>query len=96
MARWTPDPTFYPSARQAMRAPRERLAYAVTLNTGTNGAQRPDALCVLDVAPDSPAYGQVVGRVEMPHVGDELHHFGWNACSATLCPSSAHPHVERR
>jgi methanethiol oxidase len=34
--------------------------------------------------------------VEMPNVGDELHHFGWNACSATLCPSSAHPHVERR
>ena len=32
----------------------------------------------------------------MPNAGDELHHFGWNACSAALCPSSPHPHVERR
>jgi 56kDa selenium binding protein (SBP56) len=28
--------------------------------------------------------------------GDELHHFGWNACSACLCPHAPHPHVERR
>ena len=32
----------------------------------------------------------------MPNVGDELHHFGWNACSSALCPWMAHPHVERR
>jgi selenium-binding protein 1 len=32
----------------------------------------------------------------MPNVGDELHHFGWNACSSALCPWAAHPHVERR
>ena len=32
----------------------------------------------------------------MPNAGDELHHFGWNACSAALCPSAPHPHVERR
>jgi selenium-binding protein 1 len=32
----------------------------------------------------------------MPNVGDELHHFGWNACSACLCPYAPHPHVERR
>jgi methanethiol oxidase len=96
MARWTPDPTFYASPRDAMRAPRERLAYTCTLNTGTDGERRPDALCALDVDPQSATYGQVVGRVEMPHVGDELHHFGWNACSATLCPSAAYPHVERR
>jgi hypothetical protein len=43
MARLTPDPTFYPSARQAMQAPREQLAYVVTLNTGANGQTRPDA-----------------------------------------------------
>jgi selenium-binding protein 1 len=96
MARLTPDPTFYPSARAAMAAPREHLAYVATLNTASNGQQRPDAICVLDLERRSSTYGQVVGRVEMPNVGDELHHFGWNACSATLCPSSAHPHVERR
>ena len=32
----------------------------------------------------------------MPNVGDELHHFGWNACSSALCPWAPHPHVERR
>ena len=32
----------------------------------------------------------------MPNAGDELHHFGWNACSAALCPYAPHPHVERR
>ena len=32
----------------------------------------------------------------MPGAGDELHHFGWNACSSCLCPYSPHPHMERR
>src|SRR5438552_11163634 len=94
MATWRPDPSVYPSPRLAMQAPREQLAYVATINPSGDG--RPDALCVLDVAPDSPTYSQVVGRVEMPQAGDELHHFGWNACSATLCPYAPHPHVERR
>jgi selenium-binding protein 1 len=89
-----PDPTFYPSPRMAMRAPPEELAFVVTLNPNADG--KPDALCVLDVNPESSGYGQVVGRVEMPNAGDELHHFGWNACSASLCPYAPHPHVERR
>jgi selenium-binding protein 1 len=94
MARVTPDPTFYPSPGAAMQAPHEQLAYVVTLNPIGDGA--PDALCVLDVEPGSPTYGQVVGRVDMPNPGDELHHFGWNACSSALCPYAPHPHVERR
>jgi selenium-binding protein 1 len=97
MAHWTPDPTVSASPREAMRAPRERLAYTtVTLNTGAAGARSPDALCALDVDPGSATYGDVVGRVEMPHVGDELHDFGWNACSAALCPAAARHHMERR
>jgi hypothetical protein len=32
----------------------------------------------------------------MPETGDELHHFGWNVCSAALCPYAPHPHLERR
>jgi len=91
---WRPDPSFYPSPRMAMQAPAEKLAYVVTLNPESNG--KPDALCVLDVDPASGSYGQVVGRLDMPNVGDELHHFGWNACSASLCPYAPHPHVERR
>ena len=94
MARWQPDPTFYPTARAAMDGPAEQLAYVVTLNTSGNG--RPDAMCVLDVEAGSSTRGQVIGRVEMPQAGDELHHFGWSACSSALCPNAPHPHIERR
>ena len=57
---------------------------------------KPDALAVVDLEPGSRTYGQMVGRVDMPNPGDELHHFGWNACSSCLCPYSPHPHMERR
>ena len=91
-----PDPTFYPSPAIAAEAPPEELAYVVTLNVGSNGDRRPDALAVVDVKPGSGTYGTQVGRLDMPHVGDELHHFGWNACSSALCPWAPHPHIERR
>jgi methanethiol oxidase len=94
MAQWKPDPTFYPSPRLAMEAPPERLAYAVAFNPNNDG--RPDRLTVIDVDSDSPTYSQFLGKVEMPQAGDELHHFGWNACSSALCPYAPHPHVERR
>jgi selenium-binding protein 1 len=97
MTTWRPDPTFYPSPRAAMDAPREQLAYIATLNPASlDGDRRPDALLVADVNPQSSSYGQLVGRMDMPQAGDELHHFGWNACSAALCPYAPHPHVERR
>ena len=96
MARLTPDPTFYASPSDAASAPVETHAYVVALNTGTNGDRAPDALTVLDLEAGSPTYGQLVGRLDMPNVGDELHHFGWNACSSALCPWAPHPHVERR
>jgi selenium-binding protein 1 len=92
---WKPDQTFYPSPKMAMSAPREKLAYVVVLNPKSNGGSRPDALAVMDVDPDSSTYLDVVGRVDFG-VGDEVHHFGWNACSAALCPYAPHPHVERR
>jgi len=37
-----------------------------------------------------------VHTVELSAVGDELHHFGWNACSSMLCPTNGHPFTERR
>jgi methanethiol oxidase len=88
-----PDPTFYPSPRQAMQAAPERYGYVAYLNVG-NG--KPDGLAVVDLDASSPTFSQIINRVELPNVGDELHHFGWNACSSALCPSSAHPHLERR
>ncbi|HEY8476463.1 MAG TPA: selenium-binding protein SBP56-related protein [Chloroflexota bacterium] len=89
---FTPDPTFFPSPRLAAQAPPEALAYVAGFN---RVQQRPDFIAVVDVNPDSATYSQVVGRVDLPYVGDELHHFGWNACSSALCPY-ARPHLERR
>ena len=94
MARWTPDPSFYPSPKLAMEAPEETLAYDALLEP--DQTSRPDALGVIDLERGSDTYGQIVNTVEMAAPGDELHHFGWNACSAALCPSAPRPHVERR
>lgn len=94
MPTWRPDPTFYPSPKMAMQAQPEKVAFVVMLNGNGNG--RHDALGVVDIDPESTAYGNIVGQVDMPNAGDELHHFGWNACSACLCPHAPHPHVERR
>ncbi len=94
MAIWRPDPTFYPSPRMATKAPPETLAYVVRINPHGNG--QADAMCVVDVDPQSSTFGTIVGVTEMPYTGGELHHFGWNACSSMLCPNAPHPHVERR
>ncbi len=92
--RLQPDPTFYPSPRMAMQAPKERVAFVAGLSV--HPTENPDALFVVDVDPQSTSYGRIVGQVTMPNKGDELHHFGWNACSSALCPYAPHPHVERR
>src|SRR4029079_10412147 len=93
MPRLIPDQSFYASPANAMAAPREQLAYVAMLNPDPS---RPDAIGVVDLDPDQPSYGQLVNRLDMPGNGDELHHFGWNACSSCLCPSSPHRHMERR
>ena len=80
MVQWKPDPTFYPSPRMAMQAPAETLAYVAVFNPNKNG--KPDAMTIVDLAPNSSTYGTMVGKVDMPNAGDELHHFGWNACSS--------------
>jgi methanethiol oxidase len=91
---WKPDPTFYPSPRMAMEAPAEELAYVALLATGDNG--KVDALGVVDTDTSSRSYGRMVGRVDLPNGGNELHHFGWNACSAHLCGHAPSAHTERR
>jgi methanethiol oxidase len=78
----------------AMQAEREKLAYVAMLNPKNDGS--PDSMAVVDLDPASKKYGSVVSQVNMPNAGDELHHFGWNACSSCLCPASPHPHMERR
>jgi methanethiol oxidase len=87
------DPTFYRSPRDAAAAPAEKLAYLATFS---RPATAPDALAVVDVDPESPSYASVIGFTELPNTGDELHHFGWNACSSALCPTGDHTHGDRR
>jgi selenium-binding protein 1 len=57
MTLFKPDQTFYPSPMMACKAPAERLGYVATLNYGRN--DRPDAISVVDLDPDSPKYSQV-------------------------------------
>src|SRR5688572_13611632 len=71
----------YASPKDAMNAPAEKLAYVVCTYVGTE-RDKPDYLAVIDVDPKSKTYLQVVSRVKMPNVGDELHHYGWNACGS--------------
>ncbi len=71
----------YATPLDAMSAPREKILYVTALYTGT-GIHEPDYLATVDVDPASPTYSQVIHRLPMPNVGDELHHFGWNACSS--------------
>ena len=71
----------YASPSDAIAAPTEKLLYTVALYTGT-GIQKPDYLATIDADPESPTYSQVIHRLEMPGIGDELHHTGWNACSS--------------
>lgn len=93
LERLRPDPTFHPSPRLAMEAPRETLGYTALLSPDRS---RPDAIAVVDLDPGSKTYSQVIHRLDMPHAGDEFHHFGWNACSSALAPIGGHAFWRRR
>jgi selenium-binding protein 1 len=76
------DPTFYRSPGTAVAAAPEQLAYVAAFDpTG----QQNDAIAVVDCDQSSATYAEVVGWAELPTAGNELHHFGWNACSSALC-----------
>jgi methanethiol oxidase len=92
----TTDPTFYRSPGEAIAAPAERLAYVAAFDPV---GRANDAMTVVDCDPGSASYGQVVGWSELPTAGNELHHFGWNACSSALCHPGHGDHgtpLERR
>ncbi|KST63657.1 selenium-binding family protein [Mastigocoleus testarum] len=71
----------YASPKDAMEGEAEKILYTVAIYAET-GIEEPDYLAVIDVDPLSPTYSQVIYRLSMPYIGDELHHFGWNACSS--------------
>src|SRR3954463_7013084 len=84
------DPTFYRSPRAAVAASPEQLAYVVAFDPA---GQAKDALAVVACDSGSTTFGQVVGWSELPTAGNELHHFGWNACSSALCHSGHGDHA---
>jgi methanethiol oxidase len=75
------DTPGFASPKEAMKAPREKLLFVACTYANT-GIEKPDYLAVVDADPDSKTYSQVVHRLKLPEVGDELHHFGWNICAA--------------
>ncbi len=75
------DERIFASPAEARKSPPEKLAY-VTATYANTAAGKPDYLATIDVDPDSKTYSQVIHRLPMPNVGDELHHFGWNACAS--------------
>lgn len=69
----------YATPEDAIHGPRETLLYVPAI---VPEQDRPDYLCTVDADPTSSSYSQVIHRLPMPNVGDELHHSGWNACSS--------------
>src|SRR6476646_2394293 len=76
------DPTFDRSPGAAVAAAPEQWADVVAFDPA---GQAKVALAVVECAPRSSTYGGVVGWAELPTAGNELHHFGWSACSSALC-----------
>jgi selenium-binding protein 1 len=74
----------------AFAAAPEQLAYVAAFDPTR---QQNDAIAVVDCEPDSSTYGGVVGWSELPTAGNELHHFGRNACSSALCHEGHGQHV---
>src|SRR5437868_1725838 len=75
------DDRVFATPAEARKSPPEKLAYVVATYAGTD-VKKPDYLATIDVDPQSKTYSQIIHRLKMPNVGDELHHFGWNACAS--------------
>ena len=54
----------------------ERFLYVSTV---AQSETDPDFIAVIGADPDQPDFGEIVNRVDMPNVGDELHHFGYSS-----------------
>uniref|UniRef100_A0A8D0XSC1 Methanethiol oxidase n=1 Tax=Sus scrofa TaxID=9823 RepID=A0A8D0XSC1_PIG len=74
-------PALYPPG------PREEIVYLPCIYRNTS-TEAPDYLATVDVDPKSPQYCQVIHRLPMPNMKDELHHSGWNTCSSCFGDST--------
>src|SRR5687767_12393027 len=63
------------TAAGAREAKQERYLYVATI---AQSATDPDFVAVIGADPRKPDFGTIVDRIDMPNVGDELHHFGYS------------------
>ncbi|NXB82715.1 SBP1 oxidase, partial [Donacobius atricapilla] len=69
--------------------PREEVAYVTCTYRGTC-IEQPDFLATVDLNPRSSTYGQVIQRLPMPNLKDELHCAGWGpACGCSESGAAA-------
>ncbi len=54
----------------------ERFLYVSTI---AQSASDPDFIAVIGADPRRRDFGKIVNRIDMPNVGDELHHYGYSA-----------------
>ncbi|KAM4662206.1 methanethiol oxidase [Discoglossus pictus] len=71
----------YKTPLDAMKGPREEIVYLPCIYRNTD-IKKPDYLATVDVDPKSKTYSEVIHRLPMPNLNDELHHSGWNTCSS--------------
>ena len=78
----------YKSPVEAMLGPRETLLYVTCIEADGKQNGKRDFLATVDVDPQSEQFCQIISRAEVSHLGDELHHSGWNTCSSCYCDPS--------
>jgi methanethiol oxidase len=74
--RTKPDEPSQVDKDHSHRGRQERFLYAATI---AKSATDPDFVTVIGADPRRSDFGKIVNRIDMPNVGDELHHFGYSA-----------------
>ena len=70
----------YAGPEEAIRAPRE-LCFT-RLRSIPARVSRNQIILRRLMSTKKPTFSKVIHRLDMPNIGDELHHMGWNACSS--------------
>lgn len=68
-------PAPFADIASSRRSGHERFLYVATI---AQSALDPDFVVVVGADPRKHDFGRIVNRIDMPNVGDELHHFGYS------------------
>ena len=66
----------------------ESFLYVAAVNSG--GTDDPDFIALVGADPAKKDFGKIIDRVDMPYVGDNLHHFGYSADRRRLLVPGLH------